>query len=78
MTKARKYYTLAIRENGKWHPMFGAYSRADVESERVSYRDYGFKARDTKILTTDDIQSAIDDGVAIHAALAKLNQESSK
>lgn len=61
---ARKYHTLAVREDGRWAPQFGDYDRETVDSEREEYRDKGHKARDLRIITTGDTQAAINAGIA--------------
>ena len=37
MAKSRKYYTLACRNEGRWSPEFGAYSRKTVQDEIDDY-----------------------------------------
>jgi len=66
---ARKYYTIAIRENGVWAPQFGDYDRMTVSFERDSYVDRGISGKDVKIITTAPGQKAID------AAIADLNNQ---
>jgi hypothetical protein len=71
---ARQYYTLCIKEFGKWEPQFGDYSKSVVEQEaRDVYADrYSMDyvpAKNRKIITTSDKQSDI-----VHA-IAKLNGE---
>lgn len=53
---AKKYYTLVAKENGKWFPQFGDYSRSVVEEERED----AYIASKCKIVCTDDNQAAID------------------
>lgn len=66
----RKYYTLAVRIDGRWSPEFGDYDRECVQVELAGYLDSGaWKRKDLKIVTTDDNQAAID------AAIRKLNGE---
>lgn len=67
--KPRAYYTLAVREDGRWTPQFGDYDRELVEFERQDYRDHGHKARDLKIVTS------IAGRRFVEAAIAKLNAE---
>ncbi|UDF60321.1 hypothetical protein Kopi_049 [Pseudomonas phage Kopi] len=56
---AKKYYSLLTKENGKWYPQFGDYSRPVVEQEREdAYND-----SNCKIICTDDNQAAIDQKV---------------
>ena len=61
---ARRYYTLAVREGGRWAPQFGDYDRETVDSEREEYRHKSHKARDMRVITTGDTQAAINDGIA--------------
>lgn len=63
----RKYYTLAVRENGVWGAQFGDYDKETVEDERADYLDHDHKARDLKVIKSGDGR------VAIEAAIAKLN-----
>ena len=60
---ARRYHTLVIREDGRWAPQFGDYSKADVQQEeRDCYTHFQGKRipkTDRKIITTDDTQAAI-------------------
>jgi hypothetical protein len=62
----RPYFTLAIREDGRWSPQFGDYERAVVAQE---IRDCYAHVRkpDRKIVKSDP------DCDAINAALAALN-----
>lgn len=71
---ARRYHTLAVREDGRWAPQFGDYDRETVEAERDDYRhgSQGIKARDLRIVTTGPTQADID------AAIAKLNAAGAK
>jgi hypothetical protein len=63
MPKLKPYYTLAIREEGRWAPQFGDYSRATVEQEaRDTYARH--RALDRKIIKTDPDCDAIDAGIA--------------
>ena len=69
MPKPRPYYTLAIREQGRWTPQFGAYERADVaQEEQDSYRFdvHGKPIRklDRKIIKTEPDCDSIDAGIA--------------
>ena len=64
---ARKYFTLAVRTDGKWSAQFGDYDRATVQDELTDYRDHDMKAKDLRIVISGDRQSDID------AAIAKLN-----
>lgn len=68
---ATKYYSLLTREvipsGHVWAIAFGDYDRETVEFEREDYRDNGHKAKDLKIITTDDSHAAI------RAAVDKLN-----
>lgn len=62
------YYTLAVREDGRWAPQFGDYDKDVVKDEMWdTYLDEGYSPKDLKILRTDEAQSAIN------AAIAQLN-----
>jgi hypothetical protein len=66
-----QYYTLLIRIAGKWQIEFGDYEKQAVEFERDSIKDSpasGVKAKDLKIIKTDEEQSAIE------AKVAELNK----
>lgn len=56
----RPYHTLLVRERGVWTIAFGAYERDDVDAERDDYVDGGWFKKDTKIITTDASQDAIN------------------
>jgi len=57
---ARLYFTLLQRDpnDGKWGIEFGDYDRETVEAERDDYRDHGAKARDLKIVRTDNARTS--------------------
>ena len=67
--KTRKYYILAVREDGRWGVQFGDYDRKVVVDEQLEYWDKGYRRRDTMIVETMDGQHAID------VAIALLNKE---
>lgn len=62
----RRYYTLAVRDQGVWGPQYGSYSRSDAHEEMLDHAER-YALKDLKIIRTDDEQAAID------AAIAKLN-----
>ena len=65
----KPYYTLAIKEDGKWMPEFGAYSRETVKDECYEYWQCGrYHPRHLKIIKSGESQQDIE------AAIAKLNQ----
>lgn len=64
----KKYYTMAVREDGKWAPQFGAYDLADVQAEKEDYLDHDTLRKDINIITTGDTQAEINAGIA------KLNE----
>jgi hypothetical protein len=73
MPKPRPYYTLAVRQEGRWAPQFGDYQRERVEQEardayRVDHHGKAIKANDRKIVRTDPDCDAID------AAIRALNK----
>ena len=61
MSKHRTYFTLFIRENGRWAPQFGDYSVFVVRQEKSDRYDNGeAKIKDMKIVPTVDTQEAIN------------------
>lgn len=58
------YYTLCVKEFGRWSPDFGSYDRYDVEEER-NIRTDSHDMLPMVILQTDDNQSAIMNAVEI-------------
>ncbi|WP_313196217.1 hypothetical protein [Shinella zoogloeoides] len=65
---ARPYFTLAVREDGRWFPEFGAYDREDVVSEMDDYHYHGTKRKDMKVLKLADARTK-----TMEAAIAALN-----
>lgn len=68
----RKYYSLLVRDGSlgcPWSIEFGAYELATVKSERLDYRDQGFKASELMIITTAPDQEAV------HAEVIRINRE---
>lgn len=65
--KWRRYFTLAVREDGVWAPQWGDYDRAAVVAELEDYRDHDVKRKDLKIVVSGDAQDQIN------AAIARLN-----
>jgi hypothetical protein len=65
----KRYFTLAVRDDGRWAPQFGDYDRSVVADELNDYVDsHDYRRKDLRILTTTDAQAAID------AAVAALNK----
>lgn len=69
---AKKYYTIAIRENGIWNAQFSDYDKSVVIDEAIDSYTYNIDgkripAKDRKVLTTVPGTKAID------AAVAALN-----
>lgn len=60
----KRYYTLAVRDDGRWTPELGDYDRETVEYELDDYKYNGYKARDLKIITTGDKQADINAGIS--------------
>lgn len=58
--KAKKYYTLVVRRDGKWSPQFGDYSKEVVSDEEYDCYD----TEVSKIICTNDDQASIDAKVA--------------
>jgi len=61
---SRKYYTLAILEDGIWAPQFGDYDRDCVKFEADDYKDHGTKLKDIRIICTKDDQASIESAVS--------------
>jgi hypothetical protein len=63
----KPYFTLLTRDgdSSPWSPQFGDYTRASVEAERQSLVHHAIpvKSRNTKIIRTDEHQSAINSAV---------------
>lgn len=70
MAKSKVYYTLAVLEDGKWAPQFGAYQKRVVMEERDDQYagGHGVPLKNLKIITSGEKQSEID------AVIAKLNK----
>lgn len=60
----KKYYTLAVRENGKWSPEFGSYDKSDVISELQDYRDKGTKASNLQVVISGDKREDVEKRIA--------------
>jgi hypothetical protein len=58
----RKYYTLCERmgETARWYPAFGDYDLQTVKDELRDMRDSGIRAKNLKILTSDESQDSIN------------------
>lgn len=57
----KTYYTLAVRDGGKWAAQFGDYDREVVDQEREdAYLSNPYKPADLRILRTAPDQMAID------------------
>lgn len=59
-----KYYSLAVREDGKWAVQFGDYDRETVKAELGDYLDHGTRRKDMRIITSGDTQAEITKAVA--------------
>ena len=70
MAKTRKYYTLAVRENGgQWGPQFGDYHREVVAQELRDTRQDWPRGTEFTILSTGPRARDINE------AIAALNQK---
>lgn len=65
--KAKSYYSLLIKDSGKWMIHFGDYDREVVEDEQADVKGSEPKAK-TKIIRTGGTQAEID------AAVDELNK----
>jgi hypothetical protein len=54
------YFTLLVRERGKWFVDFGSWDHEDVDAEIEDRRDHGVSRKDLKVITTDGSQEEID------------------
>jgi hypothetical protein len=70
MAKARKYYTLCLRDDGPnvFAPEFGDYDYATVKAEMDSYTEHAYLKRNARIVISNDDQASIN------AAVAELNK----
>lgn len=68
----RKYYTLLVKEDGKWMIEFGDYDRSLVLMEQVIECEHRRKKKDTKVITSGDTQEEIN------KAVDELNEEGNK
>jgi hypothetical protein len=68
----KKYYVLAVFEDGKWSPQFGAYDKSDVQFEFQTYKE-SYRAhrggKDLKIITLPS-----GDRATLELHMAKLNK----
>lgn len=65
----RKYYTLAIKHDGKWGPEAGAYERETMKEEMTEHKRHGVKGHDMTIITTNGPARE-----EVESAIAKLNR----
>lgn len=61
---AKRYYTLAVREDGQWTAQFGDYDRETVQAELDDYVDHDYRKRDLRIVQSNDDQASIMNAVA--------------
>lgn len=63
----KKYYVLAVKNDGVWEVEFSDYDKSVVEFELEDFRDHGHLKKNLKILlvcaTPDEMVSAIKDAV---------------
>ncbi len=60
----RKYYTLAIFENGRWSPHFGDYDKENVQIEATAFPWRDYPRKHVKIIVTGPAQKDIDAKIA--------------
>ena len=58
--KTKPYYSLLIKDSGKWYIHFGDYDREVVKDEQQDLKESYGAACVTKIIRTDGTQSTID------------------
>lgn len=68
---SKRYHTVCVREDGRWTPEFGSYTRSEVNFEAEELRSHHRRA-DIRIVTSGDQQADIN------AAVAHLNAVSSE
>lgn len=65
MKTIRKYYTLAIKQNGIWSCAFGDYDKSVVQDEMDDMKESGYYDKcKFKIVCSDDNQESIDKAVS--------------
>jgi hypothetical protein len=60
----KTYFTLAVREDGRWAPQFGDYSRSVVAEELDDYLSRDVRRGDLKVVRSGDTQASIDAAIA--------------
>ena len=65
----RRYWTLAVRHDGKFIPEFGSSVRGEAIAEMSKWRRKGFRRSDLKIIASDA------DWATIEKAVAALNSD---
>ena len=60
----KRYYSLIVKEAGRWEVQFGGFDGDNVRAERDDVVDHGTPRKLTKIICTASNQAAIDQAVA--------------
>lgn len=60
---SRRYFTLAVYENGRWGPQFGDYDRETVKYELEDYVDQGHRRKHLRIIETGNKQVDVNAGI---------------
>ena len=67
VTVKQRYWTLAVRHNGRFVPEIGSFVRGEVIAKMSEWRRKGFRRSDLKIIASDP------DAVAITKDVEALN-----
>jgi hypothetical protein len=67
VTVRRRFWTLAVRHNGRYFPEFGSFVRGEAIANMSERRRQGVRRSDLKIIATDP------DAAAITKAVEALN-----
>ena len=59
VTVKQRYWTLAVRHNGRFVPEIGSFVRGEVIAKMSEWRRKGFRRSDLKIIASDPDPAAI-------------------
>jgi hypothetical protein len=63
VTVRRRYWTLAVRHDGRFFPEFGSFVRGEVIAKMSEWRRKGVRRIDLKIIASDPDPAAISKAV---------------
>jgi hypothetical protein len=63
VTVRRRFWTLAVRRNGRYFPEFGSFVRGEAIANMSEWRRQGVRRSDLKIIATDPDAAAITEAV---------------